>query len=36
MQSTTSKNKIESLRKLWELIMIETKKQNLQNQKIKS
>jgi len=36
MQSPTSKKKIESLRKLWELIMIETKKQNLQKQKIKS
>jgi len=36
MQSPTTKNKIESLRKLWELIMIEHNKQKLQNQKIKS
>lgn len=34
MQSSTSKQKIESLRKFWELLMIETKKQK--NQKIKS
>jgi hypothetical protein len=34
MQSPTSKKKIESLRRFWELLMIEQKK--LQNQKIKS
>lgn len=36
MKSTTTKKRIELLRKLWELIMIETKKQKLQKQKIKS
>jgi hypothetical protein len=34
MQSPTTKNKIESLRRFWELLMIEHKK--LQNQKIRS
>jgi len=33
MQSPTSKKKIESLRKLWELIMIETKKQKTSKSK---